>query len=63
MRASQNRPPPMSFYCFLSVEKLQRINLIREVRKCRKESRQARQNNNTLAIEQSQRSLVRPQGL
>ena len=63
MRASQSRPRPVSSYCFLSVEKLQRINLIREVRKCRKENRQARQNNNTLAIKQSQRSLVLPQGL
>ena len=41
----------------------QRINVIREVRKYRKENSQARQNNNSLAIEQMQGPLVLPQGL
>jgi hypothetical protein len=42
----------------------QGTNLIREVRKCKtKKNRQARQNNNSLAIKQGQGFLVPPQGL
>jgi len=41
MRSSQNRPPSMPFACLLYVEKLQRINLIREMRKCRKKGKQS----------------------
>ena len=66
MGPSQNRPPPMSSVCLLSVKKnfSQRINLIREVKNVeRKENSQARQRNNTLAIKQSQGPLVLPQGL
>ena len=37
-RPSQNRPPPIISVRLLSAEKLQRINLIREVRKCRKQT-------------------------
>ena len=52
MMPSQDRTPPMSSACLLSVENFsQRINLIREVRKCK--NSQAGQNNNTLAIKQS----------
>ena len=43
MGSFQNRPPPKSSACLLSVEKLysQRINLIREVRKCIKKGKQS----------------------
>ena len=47
----------------LAFPELQRMNLIRELRKYRKENSQARQNNNSLAIKQSQGPLVPPQGL
>ena len=57
---SQNRPPPprplpasclQKNFSFLGLTKFQRINLIREVRNAeRKENSQARQNNNSLAI-------------
>ena len=36
----------------------QRINLIKEVKKFRKENNEARQNNNSLTIEQNQGPLV-----
>ena len=69
---SQNKPPP-HVLCLPSVcrntlaswafPEFQRVNLIREMRKCRKENTQTRQNNNSLAIKQSQGPLAASQGL
>lgn len=59
--AVETEQDPVVSACLLSVGNFsQRISLIREVRK---ESSQARQNNNSLVIKQSEGSLVPPQGL
>ena len=55
----------MSSACLLFVEKLESKNKFNEIteKMQREKNRQARQNNNTLAIKQSQGPLVFPQGL
>lgn len=63
-KPSQKRPPSLSSVCLLSVEKLQSRNMFnQEVRKWRKEENSQARQNSTLAIKQSQGSLVLPQGL
>ena len=63
MKSSQNRSPPMSSACLLSIEELWSKNKFNQSsEKIHKGKSQARQNNNTLAIKQSQGPLVLPQG-
>ena len=66
MWSSQNRPPPMSSVCLLSVEKLwskNKFNQRSEKMQKERKTSQARQNNNSLDIQKSQGPFILPQGL